>query len=556
MVAKIKEIVKNVDRRYIWLVMLFSSAFILVMVRFCFGGQIEYVEYTYPADELYEMQMVIVQDGVRDLVPGRLQGQITIGADGVTGRVHPMTAITEADVLASEIIFESLLAIGAGGFVTGVLAESFYVSDDGHTYVFYLRDHVLFSDGTLLNADIVKQGFLYFSSLTAETVHTQHLSRLYGFRDFAMGMVDNISGIVPDNDNGTISFTFSEPRGDNLWAFLTPIVHHNFGTGPFYFRGFDEGVITLAANHYYHRGRAYLDYVFIRSANLASAPLLLERGNIDLFWTDYNKDLLRQVDAMPSISIGAFSGSQQGFIGFNNLNPLLANPNIREALALGSNVSQVTENVFGLFAQGGSPIVPEYFWLSESPGTYVAFDPERAVSLIEDEGFSINGAGVFERNGQELRFRLYTLGSETFWELCNSIATNWREIGISVTVQVLTFGSMRQAIESGDFDMMYLTMRVDFDTDFTSFTGDNVFFNSVRWFDDEAAKLAAKINQPCILGARQAFNAWQEVYSASHVRLHVDRPKRVVFFNPHIRGLAPYGHRPFTWNIERWSIYP
>ena len=552
MVAKIKEMFKNKDRRLIGVGVLFAAAIVLVVVGLLFGGQ---MEYDYLADEQYEMQMVIVQDGERDLVPGMLQNQITIGADGVTGWVHPMTAITDADVLATEIVFESLLGVGAGGYVTGVLAESFHVSDDGYTYVFYLRDGVRFSDGNLLTADIVKQGFLYFSSLTAETVHTQHISRLHGFREFAMGMVDYMSGIVPDNESGTITFIFTEARGDNLWAFFTPIVLGGLGTGPFYLREFDEGLITLAANPYYHQGRAYLDYVFIRSANLASAPLLLERGNIDLFWADFNKDLIRQVDEMPSISIGAFSGNQQGFIGFNNLNPHLANPNIREALALGSNVSQVTEYVFGQFAQGGSPIVPEYFWLAEGPGAAVAFDPERAVSLIEGEGFSINGAGVFERDGQELRFRLYTLGSETFWALCNAISANWREMGVFVTVQVLPFGSMRQAIESGDFDMMYLTMRIDFDTDFTSFTGDNVFFNSVRWFDDEAAELATRINLPCVQEARQAFTAWQEVYAASHVRLHVDRPKRVVFFNPHILGLDPYGYRPFTWNIERWRIY-
>ena len=53
--------------------------------------------------------------------------------------------------------YDTLVTYTAEGEIVGSLAESWEVSDDGLTYTFKLREGVLFSDGTPLTADAVRQ---------------------------------------------------------------------------------------------------------------------------------------------------------------------------------------------------------------------------------------------------------------------------------------------------------------------------------------------------------------------------------------------------------------
>jgi peptide/nickel transport system substrate-binding protein len=59
---------------------------------------------------------------------------------------------------AASYLYEGLVRVQDGG-VTGALAESITVSEDGLDYIFSLRQGVTFHDGTTLNADVVMSNF-------------------------------------------------------------------------------------------------------------------------------------------------------------------------------------------------------------------------------------------------------------------------------------------------------------------------------------------------------------------------------------------------------------
>ena len=109
-------------------------------------------------------------------------------------------------------------------------------------------------------------------------------------------------------------------------------------------------------------------------------------------------------------------------------------------------------------------------------------------------------------------------------------------------------------METGDFDMLYLTMPVAHDIDFGIFTSANVLINPFRWQNPEAAGLAAAVDHPEDQNSLDAFTRWLSIYEGEFLRLHIDRPSRLVFFNPRIEGLNPYGFGPFTWNIFQWNL--
>jgi len=175
----------------------------------------------------------IVRQGI--LAEGSHSNSIIIGADGVTGNVSPLNAITEADLLASGIIFEALLEIGATGAAEPLLAESFYISNNGLTYTFNLREDIYFSDGTPLRPEDILESMLSLSEIGAQTPHSLYLSRIIGFIEFRMGLSNSISGITADNENNSLTVTFETDGGDNIRAFLSPVFRDGLGTGPISF---------------------------------------------------------------------------------------------------------------------------------------------------------------------------------------------------------------------------------------------------------------------------------------------------------------------------------
>ena len=544
----------TVDRKRVAIVVGAVALACFVLLFFLFGRSGDLDEFVdlrlgYGYDDTF----FVWREGVR---PADGSGrQIIIGANGVTGDVSPLSAVTEADLLASSIIFESLLIMGQDGYPRGWLAESFSISEDGLTYVFMLQDDVFFSDGELLTPRIVAQSFAEFSRIGVDTVYTAHISRLEGFYDYRMGFVQAISGIQYEINSREISFTFTSARHDNIFAFLAPIINNGVGTGPFVFEVVVGDTIALIVNPRYHKGRPQLDYVFIRMANATSAPIMLENGAIDVFWSDYSENLLNQVEPIANTSIGGFGGNNQGYVGFNLLNGQLANPAVREALVLAVDTTLIKDDQFGPFTAGGGTIVPHFSWLyAQDGGARRVFDPDRARNLLQDAGFEEGVSGFFEKDGRKLTFNLYTINTQAAFNIGSRLAEMWRDIGVDVAVQTLSFGNMREVMASGEFDMLHLSMGVNYDFDFSALSGNNVFLNPFSWEYERASDLASNINSPCPIEARLAFAEWHDIYESSFLRLHLERPKRLIFFNPNLRGLEPYSFGRVVWNIHEWEL--
>lgn len=72
--------------------------------------------------------------------------------------LDPANLTGENAQTAAQYLYETLIREQDGG-ITGALAESFTVSEDGLDYIFTLRTDVIFHDGSPLNADVVILNF-------------------------------------------------------------------------------------------------------------------------------------------------------------------------------------------------------------------------------------------------------------------------------------------------------------------------------------------------------------------------------------------------------------
>ena len=494
----------------------------------------------------------IIRHGLRPDEPLTGPRQVVIGADGVSGWLSPVGAVTEADRLAVQIIFETLIAIGPSGYPEGQIAN-FYIEDDGYTYIFYINESINFSDGSPLLPSDIESSFTAFSLPGVETVFNPYLSRILGWDGFRQGFTDYIEGIVADDYAGIITFNFITNERINKRAFLLPIFRNDLGTGPFALESIMGDNILLAANPNYHGGAPILDYIIIRSANAVSAPLLLGDG-IDLFWADYNEILLNQIIPLDDVSIGVFDGIQTGFIGFNQQHPILQNREMRRALSMAVDVFSIVEEHYGEFAAPAGSIIPDYLWLYPGQRERSGFDPAGARRIIEAEGFALGESGFFQRDGHELSFTINTINTYSAMIISEMVAEYWRDIGVRAIVQTLSFSNLRDVIDSENFDVLYMNMNVPHDMDFSIVSENNTFINPLGWHNEYADYFAGHINNYDINLAREAFGRWLEIYEGDYVRLHMARPRRLVFFNPVITGLSPYNFGKFTWNIERWGL--
>jgi len=81
----------------------------------------------------------------------------------------------------------------------------------------------------------------------------------------------------------------------------------------------------------------------------------------------------------------------------------------------------------GLMAAG--PIAPDT-WAYDPDAMPPPFDPERARTLLAEAGWHLNDKGVWEKDGQPLRFALVTNDHPLQTAVAQALAEQWRKIGV------------------------------------------------------------------------------------------------------------------------------
>ncbi|HEX6129042.1 MAG TPA: ABC transporter substrate-binding protein, partial [Candidatus Limnocylindria bacterium] len=117
-------------------------------------------------------------------------------------------------------IYEPLIDLepGSTNELTGVLAESWEGTAEDDTYVFNLRQGVMFHDGTPFNAEAVKTNFDRWQNLPEEL---QANAYYYDLTMDGFG-ADNLVANVEATDEYTVTITLREPSATFLYAITLP----------------------------------------------------------------------------------------------------------------------------------------------------------------------------------------------------------------------------------------------------------------------------------------------------------------------------------------------
>lgn len=349
----------------------------------------------------------------------------------------------------------------ATGEIKPWIAQSWTVTDDAKAFTFKLRSGVTFSDGSALDATAVKDNLDDIVALGAKS--------LLGSTYLANYQQSKII------DPTTIEVDFSQPSAQFLQAtatitlgLLSPAnlkvsaadrcTGKLVGSGPFVLDSFSpNNEIVLGKRSGYdwgpssaeHTGDAYLDKIDIKiipEAGVRTGSLQSHQvqGIQDLQPTDQSlfdgRGFFLLVRSNPGIVTSLIPNQDR---------PATSDPQVRAALQKGVNRQEIIDTLFTPKYKPATSILasttPGYTDLSSD----LAFDPDGAKKLLDDDGWATGADGIRTKNGQRLTLRL--LGADSSAEL---VQQQLKAIGVDL--QIIQISSSAQYLQiqgSGDYDL-------------------------------------------------------------------------------------------------------
>lgn len=379
-----------------------------------------------------------------------------IGADPVS--LNGIYANDGASVAVLSWVFNPLTLGGEnwGTQITGDLAESWEISDDGLTWTFKLREGVQWHDGEALTADDVVYTF--------QTIQTSE-------EDIAPFRPRFLQGGEPipfeAADDYTVVATLKEPNASFFTDISVPIVPRHVlegqdlregpfnrqpvGTGPFKVVEWRAGEsISLEAFDGYFRGRPCLDRVIFRIIpDLDAQVNALLTGEID-FVPNIPGAAVQRFQDNPDFTLAVAESDSLFQIFFNLAREQFQDARVRQALMVAIDRQAVIDTVrqgYGVVHNSHfDHVVP--FYRQDKLGGY-DYDPERAAAMLDELGITdSDGDGIRDKDGAPWIINLltFTQGFRDYFEYAQVVQAYWQDIGIQVNLETRDLATMVEQI--------------------------------------------------------------------------------------------------------------
>lgn len=427
--------------------------------------------------------------------PSKVLLQTLFGSDPAT-----FNPLLSEDTTSSAMV--GLISAGLTTFnpltetIEPALAKSWDISPDHLEYTFYLRRGVQWSDGTPFTADDV---IFTWNTLYRKKPHPDTGEFLYEYpiRAPFSHQIEGVEYHFEKIDRYTVRFRTPQIHAPFLlfaggeeilpqhllqtaveegtfmdqWSSSTAIHHPKtiISIGPYVLESYRPGErILFRKNPHYWKvdtnGQRLpytekLIYRFLKDGNATAIAFAEGKTDLesirpdDLAWVQQtagkHRFTLHSQGPSPSNS----------FIFFNQNtgkdpkgNPLVAPYKLkwfrltafRQAIAYALNRPGIIESV--LFGKGfplyGYVSQGQPFWFNPAIKTY-PYNPEKALKLLQREGFKKKGKQLYDASGNAVAFSLITnQGNEVRQAVCTIFQSDMRRIGIAVEIKYLDFNAL------------------------------------------------------------------------------------------------------------------
>ena len=411
----------------------------------------------------------------------------TIGMLNDVDSLNPFTGIVAESYEIWQTMYDTLTSTSAKDFsAVPSLATKWTTSPDGLTWTYTIRSGVKWSDGVPLTAKDVAYTFNRVMKGSYEQTN-------YG------SYVAGITSVTAPNDTTVVMKTKTPSPimlrlaisilPAHIWSKVSSAQVKSYknevgavGSGPFVLAERKTGqFLRLTANKNYWGGAPKIDELVYRVYGNADAlAQALKKGEVD-FADNLDADVWESLQNTPGIK--AYAGTYFGFdeLAFNtgaalddgtpigDGNPALKNKKVRQALNYAINRDTIVERTLNGNGSTGSTIIPPIFAnLHQKPATPYTFNLAKAGQLLDEAGYKKGADGKRTTpGGDPLTLRMFVRQESTASQQAGRLIQGWfGELGIPVTLKVVTEDNLTEQIGQGTFDMFEWGWVVEPDPDY------------------------------------------------------------------------------------------
>lgn len=316
------------------------------------------------------------------------------------------------------------------------LATDYSVSEDGLLWTVQIRDDVKFTDGEPLTARDVAFTYntvkgsssvndftmLDHAEVLNDTTVAFHMTRPFSIWPYTMAVV----GIIPEHAYDSATY------GSN------PI-----GSGRYILKQWDKGQqVILDANPDYYGEQPNMQRVTIVFMEEDAAFLAAQAGEVDLAYTSatYSDQTVEgySLAAYESVDNRGFNlpaiPEQTTESGKRIGNDFTADVQVRRAINIGVDRQEMIDHVLNGYGSPAYSVCDQMPWYN--PDSEVAYDLEKAKTLLDEAGWKTGEDGIREKDGVKAELNLlYATGDSVRQALAADFADQLKDLGISCTLE-------------------------------------------------------------------------------------------------------------------------
>jgi peptide/nickel transport system substrate-binding protein len=345
------------------------------------------------------------------------------------------------------------------------LATDWEVNADATQYTFTIRDDVTFSDGSPLDAAVVAKNFdLYGLGDPDRTLPVSEAVNNY-----------QSSEVI---DDSTVIFHFSAPAPGFLQAtstitsgiFSSDTLDRDFegfaagsgteiiGSGPFVLAAEELGTsITLEAREDYdwgpasfeNQGRPYVDEVQLvvtPESSVRVGSLLSGQGQVARKIEPQDE---AQVTGSGEFTVdGPQTNGVNNALNFRFMEGPVDDLLVRQAIIAAIDRESLIDNLYTANYPLATSILSHTALGYIDTSEYFAYDPDLAVELLEEAGWTEGADGIREKDGVRLSFTTAEAGPQPrSFDLLTSVAQQLAEVGVEMNILRASSGDYAVALQ-------------------------------------------------------------------------------------------------------------